>query len=145
MLIDKGRYKWYPLFWCFRKALLGPRKTQCFSRLAGRILMWTSACKSFITLNIVFRADESARMIKARYLVIDTPYSYYMIIRCPAFNQLGSVMSTLYLCMKYLLPDGWVRDIQWARKPPWGVIWIVLSWKKDYGYGPCPSTRHTWS
>lgn len=101
--------------------------------------------KGYITLKIVFRADESTRMIKARYIVIDTPYSYYMIIRCLAFNQLGSVMSTLYLCMKYLLPDGWVRDIQWAKKPPWGVIWIVLSWKEDYGYGPCPSTRHTWS
>lgn len=35
-----------------------------------------------------------------------------MIIRKPSFNQMGSILSTFYLCMKYLLSDGKVCIIQ---------------------------------
>lgn len=41
--------------------------------------------------------------LKVMYLVIDAPSSYNMIIGQPTFNQLSATLSTMYLCMKYML------------------------------------------
>lgn len=106
MLIDKGRSN--DIFYCdaFKRLCMDLEKLNVFQGLLVGFSGEQVHVKVYITLKSVFRDDESIRMIKVRYLVIDKPYLYYMIIRCPAFNQLGSVMSTLYLCMKYSLPDG---------------------------------------
>lgn len=48
----------------------------------------------------------SIQKIKVKYFVIDVFSSYNMIIRCLTFNQLDVALSTLYLCMKYLISKG---------------------------------------
>lgn len=45
--------------------------------------------KEYITLKIIFREEETAKEVRVRYLVIDAPSSYNMIILRPYFNQLG--------------------------------------------------------
>lgn len=48
----------------------------------------------------------SIQKIKVKYFIIDVSSAYNMIIGRLTFNQLGAALSTLYLCMKYLIPKG---------------------------------------
>lgn len=68
--------------------------------------------KSYITMTTIFGTEESARMIKVRYLVIDASFSYDMTVGRLASNHIRVTISTLYMCMKYPLPDRRVRVIQ---------------------------------
>lgn len=68
--------------------------------------------KGFITLKTAFRAEESVRVIKVRYLIIYDYSSYNLIIMWIAFNLLGVTLSTLYLHMKYIFPNGRIMIIQ---------------------------------
>lgn len=62
--------------------------------------------KSYITQKTTFWEYDQAIEIKVKYLVIDALSSYNMIIGQPTFNKLDTTLSTLYLCMKYLLSNG---------------------------------------
>lgn len=64
--------------------------------------------KGYLTLRISFREKDHYKEITVKYLVIDTHPSYNMIIWWLAFNWLWANLSTLYLCMKYQLPNIWV-------------------------------------
>lgn len=44
--------------------------------------------------------------MKVKYLFIEAPSSYNLIIGRPTSNRMGATISTLYLCMKYMLPNG---------------------------------------
>lgn len=68
--------------------------------------------KGYITLKTTFGAKENTKQIKVMYLIIHLSSSYNMIMWRPTFNQLGFVISTLYMCMKYMLPYELVRVIQ---------------------------------
>lgn len=52
--------------------------------------------KGYIMMMTTFRVGEQTKEIKVRYLVIDAPSSYNMILGCLTFNQLGIALSTLY-------------------------------------------------
>lgn len=62
--------------------------------------------KAYIMLRTTFGVGVKAKEIKIKYLVIDAPSSYIMIIWRLTFNHLGAALSILYLCMKYTLSDG---------------------------------------
>ncbi|MCI07891.1 hypothetical protein A2U01_0028960, partial [Trifolium medium] len=65
------------------------------------------------TLLTTFGEGENTKMIKVRYLVVKTPFtSYNIIIGRPTFNALGTVMSTLYLFIKYPLDNGKVGTVR---------------------------------
>lgn len=55
---------------------------------------------------------KKSKDIRVRYLVMDSPSSYYMIIGCSTFNQLGAILSILYLCIKYMFSYRQVGVIQ---------------------------------
>lgn len=61
--------------------------------------------KGHIDLKIVFGLNEITKVINGRYLVVGAPSSYNIIIGWFAFKLLGTALSTLYLSMKYLLPN----------------------------------------
>jgi len=60
------------------------------------------------------------KMIKVRYFVIDSWSVYNVVIGWPAVADLGAVISTLHLTMKYPLGDGMVgivkADLEMAKK-----------------------------
>ncbi|PNX84468.1 gag-pol polyprotein [Trifolium pratense] len=67
----------------------------------------------YTTLLTTFGEKENAKTIKVRYLVVKTPFtSYNIIIGRPGSNALGTVLSTLYLSMKYPLDNGGVGTIK---------------------------------
>lgn len=98
--------------------------------------------KDYITLRTTFETHELMKEIKVRYLVIDAPSSYNMIIECLTFNQLGIIVSTLYLCMKYLLSDERVRVIQEDQTIVWKCYIESLKLKK--GKDPCHEHHEAW-
>lgn len=63
-------------------------------------------------LETTFGERDQTKEIKVRYLVIDSLYSYNMIIGRLTLNHLGAMLFTLYLCIKYPLSDGRVGVIQ---------------------------------
>jgi hypothetical protein len=59
--------------------------------------------RGYITLRTTFGIGENAKTIRVRYLVVNTPNSYNIIIGRPTFNLLGAFLSTKFLVIKYPL------------------------------------------
>lgn len=55
---------------------------------------------------------DNAKVIEFRYLMVDTPSSYNIIMGCPTLNLLGVDLSTLYISIKCPPPNEWVRILQ---------------------------------
>lgn len=60
----------------------------------------------YITLGTIFGSGKNAKETKVRYMVVNAPLPYNIIIGRLDFNSLGAVFSTLYLTMKFPLEDG---------------------------------------
>lgn len=60
----------------------------------------------------MFGVEENLKIVKVRYLIIYTFSLYNIIIGSSTFNLLGVSLSTLYLCMKYLLLNGNICIVQ---------------------------------
>jgi hypothetical protein len=72
--------------------------------------------RGYITLKTTFGSGSNAKTIRVRYLVINSPSSYNIIIGRPSFNLLGAFLSTKFLVMKYPLNDGKVGTIRGDKK-----------------------------
>jgi len=72
--------------------------------------------RGYITLKTIFGVGKQAKAIKIRYLVVNAPNSYNIVIGCPSFNRLGALLSTKFLVMKYPLDDGGVGKIKGDQK-----------------------------
>ncbi|CAK8539726.1 unnamed protein product [Lathyrus sativus] len=76
--------------------------------------------KGYIDLDTTFGKGESAKMLKVRYLVIDSWSVYNVVIGMPTVAELGAVVSTVHLSMKYPIGDGMVgvvmADLEMAKK-----------------------------
>ena len=72
--------------------------------------------RGYITLRTVFGSDKQAKAIKIRYLVVNSPNSYNIVIGRPSFNRLGALLSTKFLVMKYPLDNGGVGTIKGDQK-----------------------------
>lgn len=69
--------------------------------------------------------EESTQFVNVKYLVIDAPLSYNIIIGHPALKTLEVVLSMLYLSMKYPLGNGHVSVIKGDQK-------VTMKCYKDY-------------
>ncbi|RDX58637.1 hypothetical protein CR513_62037, partial [Mucuna pruriens] len=59
-----------------------------------------------------FGDDHASHTISLRYLIINVETSYNILIGRPVLNELGVVVSTLYLAMKFPLIVGNIMTIQ---------------------------------
>jgi len=60
----------------------------------------------YIDLHTVFREGTQTKTIPIRFLIVDAPTSYNVLLGRPSFNTLGAVVSTLHLAMKFPSPSG---------------------------------------
>lgn len=65
-------------------------------------------------------------MITVRYLIVDTSSSYNIIMRLHAFNLLGASLSTLYLSMKYMLPNVCIGVMQEDQETSYKCYHAIL-------------------
>ncbi|CAL5187890.1 unnamed protein product [Lathyrus oleraceus] len=76
--------------------------------------------KGYIDLDTTFGKGENAKMLKVRYLVIDSWSVYNVVIGMPVVAELGAVISIVHLKMKYPIGDGMVgvvmADLDMAKK-----------------------------
>lgn len=59
-----------------------------------------------------FGSRDHAKCIQVRYLTVNVPSPYNIIIGIPSFNALKAVLSTLYLTLKYRLEDDQVGIVK---------------------------------
>jgi len=59
---------------------------------------------------------EHAKAIRVKYLVVNSPNSYNIIIGHPNFNLLGAFLSIKFLIIKYPLDNGHIGMIQDDQK-----------------------------
>jgi len=57
--------------------------------------------RGFIDLHAVFRKGRQTKTILVRYLVVEAPTSYNVLLRRPSLNTLGAAVSTPHLAMKF--------------------------------------------
>jgi len=67
-------------------------------------------------LKTIFGTGANVKTIRVKYLVINTPNSYNIIIGHPTFNLLGDFLSTRFLVMKYPLDNGKTRMVRGDQK-----------------------------
>jgi len=67
-------------------------------------------------LKTIFGTGKQAKAIKIRYLIVNAPNSYNIVIGLPSFNRLGALLSTKFLVMKYPLDDGGIGTIKVNQK-----------------------------
>ena len=65
----------------------------------------------YIDLHIVFRDDTQTKAIPIRFLVVDAPTSYNVLLSRTSLNTLGVVVSTPHLAMKFPSPSGDILTI----------------------------------
>lgn len=65
-----------------------------------------------ITLETMCGEGENAKTIDVTYLIVEALSPYNIILGRPTINILGTVVSTLYLSLKYLLPNGRDSTVQ---------------------------------
>jgi len=62
--------------------------------------------RGYIDLYTVFRDGTQTKTIPIRFLIVDTPTSYNVLLGRPSLNTLGTVVSTPHLTMKFPSPSG---------------------------------------
>jgi len=62
--------------------------------------------RGYIDLHTVFRDGTQTKTIPIRFLIVDAPTSYNVLLGRPSLNTLGAVVSTPHLAMKFLSPSG---------------------------------------
>jgi len=67
--------------------------------------------KGCVDLRTTFRDKEDAKTIFIRYIVVNTPSSYNLLLGRPSINKLGAVVSTVHLKMKFPTDDGKVLTL----------------------------------
>jgi len=70
----------------------------------------------YITLKTTFGACGHAKAIRVKYLVVNSPNSYNIIIGRPTFNILGTFLSTKFLIMEYPLDNRQIGIIRLDQK-----------------------------
>jgi len=60
----------------------------------------------YADLKTTFRDDSAAKTIMVRYIVVNAPSSYNLLLGRPSTNKLGAVVSTTHLKMKFPTDEG---------------------------------------
>ena len=67
--------------------------------------------RGYIDLHTVFRDGIQTKTIPIRFLIIDAPTSYNVLLGRPSLNTLGAVVSTPHLALKFLSPSSDIRTV----------------------------------
>jgi len=62
--------------------------------------------RGYIDLHNVFRDGAQTKIVPIRFLIIDAPTSYNVLLGRPSLNTLGVVVSTPHLAMRFPSPSG---------------------------------------
>ncbi|XP_045809794.1 uncharacterized protein LOC123904143 [Trifolium pratense] len=93
---------------------------QCENAFLKDVIGNGAPVKGYIDLDTTFGKGGNAKMIKLRYFVVDSPSVYNVVIDRRTVADLGAVISTLHLTMKYPIGDDMVgvvkADLEMAKR-----------------------------
>jgi len=67
--------------------------------------------RGYTNLHTVFRDGPQTKTVPIRFLIVDAPTSYNVLLGRPSLNTLGAVVSTPHLAMKFPSPSGDILTI----------------------------------
>jgi len=67
--------------------------------------------KGYVDLRTTFKDKEDAKTVFIRYIVVNTPSSYNLLLGRPSLNKLRAVISTIHLKMKFPSEEGKVLTL----------------------------------
>jgi len=77
----------------------------------GRLIGFTgdtTSPKGYVDLRMTLGRKSHSRTINVKFLVVDCPLAYNVILGRPSLNRLRTVVSTLHIVMKFDVSDGTV-------------------------------------
>jgi len=72
--------------------------------------------RGYIDLHTVFRDGAQTKTVPIRFLIVDAPTSYNVLLGRPSLNTLGAVVSTPHLAMKFPSPSGDILTIHYDQR-----------------------------
>ena len=72
--------------------------------------------RGYIDLHTVFREGTQTKTIPIRFLIVDTPTSYNILLGHPSLNTLGTVVFIPHLAMKFPSPSGDILTIHYDQR-----------------------------
>jgi len=72
--------------------------------------------RGYIDLHTVFREGTQTKAIPIRFLIVDAPTSYNVLLGRPSLNTLGAVVSTPHLAMEFPSPSGDILAIHCDKR-----------------------------
>ena len=91
--------------------------------------MWS---RGYIDLRTTFLDEEVVRTIVIRYVVVNTPSAYNLLLGRPSLNMLGAVASTKHMKMKLSSLEGRVITIRSNQKDAWKCYESSLKNMRSY-------------
>jgi len=67
--------------------------------------------RGYIDLHTVFRNGAQTKTVPIRFLIVDAPTSYYVLLGRPSLNTLSAVVSTPHLAIKFPSPFGVILTV----------------------------------
>ena len=72
--------------------------------------------RSYIDLHIVFCEGTQTKTLPIRFLIVDAPTSYNVLLGRPSLNTLGAVVFTPHLAMKFPSPSGDILTVHYDQR-----------------------------
>jgi len=72
--------------------------------------------RGYIDLHTVFREGTQTKTIPIRFLIVDVPTSYNILLGRPSLNTLDAFVSTPHLAMKFPSPSGDILTIHYDQR-----------------------------
>jgi len=115
-LIDQGSST-NVLFWStFVNLRLSPDQLRPHDKCSIGFVGDQVECQGYIDLRTTFSDEEAARTIVIRYVVVNTPSDYNLLLGRPSLNRLWAVASTKHMKMKLPSLEGRVITIRSNQK-----------------------------
>jgi len=73
--------------------------------------------RGYIDLHTIFHDGAQTKTIPIRFLIVNAPTSYNVLLGRPSLNTLGAVVSTPHLAMKFPSPSGDILTIHGQPTP----------------------------
>jgi len=111
VLIDQGSSVDI-LYWAtYQKLQLPTTTTVSYDEPIYGFLGEKVSTRGYIDLHTVFHDGAQTKTIPIRFLVVDAPTLYNVLLAWPSFNTLGAIVSTPHLAKKFPSPSGDILTI----------------------------------
>ena len=116
VLVDQGSSA-DVMFWStFNKLQLSPDQLRPYTRCLYGFARDQVEVRGHIELKTIFTDGATSRTTNIRYLVVNSPLAYNILLGRPALNRIGAVASTRHMKMKLPSLEGMVITIKFDQK-----------------------------